>query len=155
MVLISFQHSIKYIYAQLAPYLLLTAAAAYAAFSFGAPWFLVYLAMGLLTGWRFIELCSTSYLFTHDMLIVSRGIMIRQIDCRALWQLKGTEVRTNRLLRILHVSHIFCGLEGPPADRIRITGVDNTTMLKVLNQLTEGIKLNTEMWREHFQGQVA
>jgi len=155
MVLITFQHSIKYIYAQLAPYLLLTIAAGYQAFHLDFLWFMVYLAMGLVSAWRFIELTSTTYLFTHDMLIVSNGVIFKQVDCRALWQLKGIEIRRNRLLAWLHISHICYGLEGPPADRIRISGVDEGTMRKVLDQLSEGIKLNSEMWREHFQNPVA
>lgn len=155
MVLITFQHSIKYIYAQIAPYVLLTIVAGYASLHLGILWFMVYLAISLLTAWHFIELTSTTYLFTHDMLIVSRGVIFKNMDCRALWQLSGIEVRRNRLLGWLHVSHVFCGLEGPPADRIRITGVDDGTMLKVIDQLTEGIQLNNEMWRSHFQEKVA
>ena len=151
MVLITFQHSIKYIYAQLAPYVLLTAAAGYLAFGLNPLWFMVYLFMGLVMAWRFIELTCTTYLFTHDMLIVTHGVIFKQIDCRALWQLKGIEVRRNRLLGWLHISHIRCGLEGPPADRITIIGVDDGTMLKVLDQLSEGIRFNTELWRKHFQ----
>lgn len=151
MVLITFQHSIKYIYAQLAPYPPLIATAGFLAWHTGPLWLLVYLLLGLLMAWRFIELASTTYLFTHDLLIVSRGVAFKHIECRALWQLKGIEVRGNRLLGWLHVSHIFCGLEGPPADHIRLTWVDDGTMLKVIDQLSEGIKSNTEQWRNHFQ----
>ncbi|OKS88811.1 hypothetical protein RG47T_4289 [Mucilaginibacter polytrichastri] len=50
----------------------------------------------------------------------------------------------------MHISHIECGLEGPPVDRIRIVGVDDGTMAKVFAQLNEAIELNTEIWRNHF-----
>jgi len=56
------------------------------------------------------------------------------------------------LLKWLWVSHIHCGLEGPPADRIRIIGVDNRTMVDVLQVLNEGIGLHIAMWREQFLG---
>jgi hypothetical protein len=61
----------------------------------------------------------------------------------------------NCLLRWLHVLHIECGLQGPPADRIRIVGVDASSILKVFETLNEGIEINTEMWRNHFQGASA
>jgi hypothetical protein len=151
MTLISFQHSIKYIYLQLAPYAALTALAGYKAAGLDFLWFIAYLALSALLAWRMISLAATQYFFTHDMLIVSRGLIFKQVDCVALWQLQGTDVRGNRLMRWLHISHVHCGLEGPPADRVRIVGVDNYTMLQILQQLKEGIAANKEMWRSYFQ----
>ncbi len=153
MTLISFPHSIKYIYVQLMPYLLLTIAAGYLASGLNLLWFMAYLASSALLMWRMITLTSVQYLFTHDMLIVSRGVIFKTVACRPLWQLKGMEVRPNHnfLLHWLHILHIDCGLQGPPADRIRIIGVDAHTMLKVFQQLNEGIEINIEIWRNHFQ----
>jgi hypothetical protein len=153
MTLISFQHSIKYIFVQLAPYAVLAIAAAYMAAGLNFLWFMAYLSLsGLLVG-RFIKLASVQYFFTHDMLIVSRGVIFKTVDCRPLWQLKGMQVRHNHncLLRWLHILHIDCGLQGPPAGRIRIVGVDASSMLKIFEALNEGIDINTEMWRNHFQ----
>jgi hypothetical protein len=153
MTLISFQHSIKYIYLQLAPYVALTIAAGYMASGFNFLWLMAYLSLSTLIMFRLITLTSVQYLFTHDMLIISKGIIYKEVYCRPLWQLKGIEVRHNHnwLLHWLHILHIECGLQGPPADRIRIVGVDAQTMLKVFEQLNEGIETNTEIWRNHFQ----
>lgn len=151
MTLISFQHSVKYIFLQLAPYTVLTIAAGYMAWGMNILWFMVYLTLSAILLWRLIMLTSVQYYFTHDMLIISRGVIFKKVECRAIWQLKGTDIRYNRPLRWLHVTHIHCGLEGPPSDRIRIIGVDNQTMLQVLQQLKEGITANKEMWRNYFQ----
>lgn len=151
MTLISFQHSIKYIYLQLAPYTVLTIASSYMAYSMNILWLLVYLTLSAVLIWRLITLTSVQYFFTPDMLVVSKGVIFKTVECRAIWQLKGTDIRFNRPLRWLHISHIHCGLEGPPADRIRIIGVDNQSMLKILHQLKEGIAANKEMWRNYFQ----
>jgi hypothetical protein len=151
MTLISFQHSIKYIYVQLAPYALLTAIAGYFSLRFDFLGLLVYLGFSALLALRIIALTATQYFFTHDMLIVSRGLIFKKVDSLGLWQLKGTEVRSNYLLRRLHICHIQFGLEGPPADRVRLIGMDNRTMIQILEQLKEGIADNTEMWRNHFQ----
>ena len=155
MTLISFQHSIKYIYLQLAPYTLLTISSGYMAFQMNPLWLLAYLTLSAILLWRLITLTSVQYYFTHDMLIISKGIIFKTVECRAIWQLKGTDIRYNTPLRWLHLSHIHCGLEGPPADRIRIIGVDNQTMLQVLQQVREGIAANKEMWRNYFQAQSA
>jgi hypothetical protein len=153
MTLISFPHSIKYIYLQLAPYAALTIAAGYMASELNFLWFMAYLSLSALLVWRLITLTSVQYLFTHDMLIISRGIIFKTVDCRPLWQLKGMQVRHNHnfLLHWLHILHIECGLQGPPAERIRIVGVDAGSILKVFEALNEGIDINTEMWRNHFQ----
>ncbi|EHQ30888.1 hypothetical protein [Mucilaginibacter paludis] len=157
MTLISFQHSIKYVYLQLAPYAALTITAAYMATGLNFLWFMAYLGLSALLAWRLIELASVHYFFTHDMLIINRGVIFKTVDCRPLWQLKGIEVRHNHnwLLRILHILHIDYGLQGPPADHIRIVGVDAQTILKVTEALNEGIDTNIEMWRNHFQQESA
>jgi hypothetical protein len=151
MTLISFQHSIKYIYLQLAPYAALTAATGYMACGLSFLWFMAYLVTAALLCWRLIVLTSVQYFFTHDMLVVNSGVIFKEVDCRPLWQLKGMEIRHNRLLRMLHLSHIHFGLEGPTADRIRLVGMDDQTLIKIFAQLNEDIELNTEMWRHHFQ----
>jgi hypothetical protein len=112
---------------------------------------MVYLILSGLLIWRLIALTSVQYFFTHDMLVISKGVIFKTAECRALWQLKGIEVRNNRLLGSLGISHINCGQEGPPADRIRIIGVDNATMTKVFDQLNEAIDIHLEIWRKHFQ----
>ncbi|PAW95087.1 hypothetical protein CKK33_16930 [Mucilaginibacter sp. MD40] len=151
MTLISFQHSVKYIFLQLAPYTILTIVSAYMAWGMNILWYMVYLALSAILIWRLITLTAVQYYFTQDMLVVSKGVIFKTVESRAIWQLKGTDIRYNGPLRWLHVSHIHCGLEGPPADRIRIIGVDNHTMLQVLQQLKEGIAANKEMWRNYFQ----
>ena len=151
MTLISFQHSVKYIFVQLVPYLVLTTIAGCLAAGMNQLWFLTYLILLAVLAWRLISLTCTHYFFTHDLLIVSRGVIFKAVDCRGLWQLKGVEFRQNPLLQWLNVTHIEWGLEGPPAHRIRIVGIDNQTMLKVLTELNAGIELNTEIWRRHFQ----
>ncbi|QEM07869.1 hypothetical protein DIU31_031820 [Mucilaginibacter rubeus] len=151
MTLISFQHSIKYIYLQLAPYTVLTIASGCMAYSMSILWLMIYLTLSAVLIWRLIALTAVQYFFTPDMLVVSKGVICKTVECRAIWQLKGTDIRFNTPLSWLHVSHIHCGLEGPPADRIRIIGVDNHSMLQVLQQLKEGIAANKEMWRNYFQ----
>ncbi|MBL4675538.1 MAG: hypothetical protein JKY70_04935 [Mucilaginibacter sp.] len=139
MVLIPFQHSVKYITAQIAPYLLLTFATVHVALHFGGYWRLIFVILALISAWRLLELSSVSYFFTRDLLIISRGVVCKDIQYRALCQLKGIEVRRNRLLCRLHVAHLFCGLEGPPAGRIRLTGMDDETMHRALRLMIEGI----------------
>lgn len=155
MTLISFQHSVKYIYLQMAPYIALTIFTCYMATGLHLVWFFAYLAMGLISIWRLLQLSCTVYLFTHDMLIVSSGVFLKQIRCASMPQLKGMQIRHNRLLKWLWVSHIDCGMQGPPADRIRIVGVDDRTLLRALTLLNEGIDAHTAMWREHFLGATA
>lgn len=152
MILITFQHSIKYIYLKLVPYAVITIVIGFLAYrGLNILWLMAYLASGALLAWRMIALTAEQYFFTHDMLVISKGVIFKSVECRALWQLKGTEVRCNGLMKWLHICHIHCGLEGPPADRVRLTGVDNRTMIQLLYQLKEGIATNTEMWRNHFQ----
>jgi len=155
MILIPFQHSIKYIFLQLAPYTALTIAAGYMAYGANVLWLMVYLSFSAVLTWRLITLTTVQYFFTHDMLVICKGVIFKTMESRALWQLKGIEVRHNRFLRLFHISHIHCGLEGPPAGRIRITGVDDATMNKVFGLLNEAIDLHLEMWRNHFQSTTA
>lgn len=155
MTLISFPHSLKYILLQMLPYFLLTGAAAYMATALDIRWLLAYTIIAGITFWRYLSIASTLFLFTHDMLIVTRGVLFRDVECRALWQLKGMQVRRNPLLRFIGVSHVFCGLQGPPADRIRIVGIADGTLLKVLDQLSDGVEGNLAMWREHFGQQAS
>lgn len=155
MLFIYFQHSIKYLYAQLGPYVALTVFTAYKSCSLDLVWLMAYLTMSAILLWRLISLTSTTYIFTHDMLIISKGLLFRDADCRSLHQLKGMQPETNRLLRLLGVSHLSCGLEGPPADRVRIVGIDDRTMVRILEELAAGIDLNTTMWREHFKTTAA
>ncbi|WDF55901.1 hypothetical protein [Mucilaginibacter sp. KACC 22063] len=151
MTLISFQHSIKYIYLQLAPYVALTIFAGFMASGLNFLWYMALLALSALLSWRLFTLTAIQYFFTHDMLVISRGVIFKTVDSRPLWQLKGLEIRHSRLLTMFHISHIEFGLEGPPSDRIRIIGVDDEIMLKVFEQLNEGIELNIETWRNYFQ----
>lgn len=150
MTLISFQHSVKYIFLQLAPYSVFTIAGGYMAWGMNILWYMVYLTLSAILLWRLITLTSVQYYFTHDMLIISKGVIFKKIECRALWQLKGIEIRHNRLLGLLHISHIQFGLQGPPSFRVRITGVDDKTLANVFAQLNEAIENHVEIWRNHF-----
>ncbi|WCT13315.1 hypothetical protein [Mucilaginibacter jinjuensis] len=150
MTLLSFQHSIKYIYLQLTPYAALTIAGGYLAYGLNFLWFMAYLILSAVLVWRMIALTSVQYYFAHDMLIVSRGIIFKKVECRALWLLKVMEVPHNRLLGFFHISPIQFRLERRPADRIAIVGVDNRTMVKIFQHLNEAIEINVAIWRNHF-----
>ena len=82
-------------------------------------------------------------------MMVSPGMPVLSLQSASVFVSPRNSI--NRLLRRLHICHIHCGLEGPPADRVRLIGVDNRTMITILRQLKEGIAENTEMWRNHFQ----
>lgn len=148
MILLTFQPSAKYICLQTLPYYLLSLVAAYLTWFYHPIIFPFYLVLTGLAFYRLLSLCAMVYQFTQDMLIVTQGLVFKKVECRSILQLQGVAIRANRLLCLLHVSHVDFGLEGPAEERITLTGVNNRHMREVTGELMTHLKTRADLFKD-------